>query len=141
MPNYQKDFVATFRIENYASGSQTNAQATLFNIKDETGNGNPGIYLRKNGSNLELNAKDGYGGSISATIPASTKRINIIKKGTDIYYQVDYGAITSLGSIANFDVNKCFSSEATFGSIIDANGDFDRVMVGTLSYMTIKMSQ
>ena len=139
--NYQKDFVVTLRMDSYTSGSQTHNQATIFNIKDETGNGNPGIYLRKNGSSLELNAKDGYGSNASATISASAKRINIIKKGTDIYYQVDYGAITSLGSLAGFDVNKCFSEEATFGSIIDGNGDFDRVLVGSLSNMRIKIGQ
>ena len=138
--NYQKDFVATFDIDSFNIASQTNNQATLFNIKDETGNGNPGIYLRKNGSNLELNVEDGYGGNSTATIAATAKRINIIKKGMDIYYQVDTDSITSLGSMANFDANKCFLGEATFGSIIDENGTFAKVIVGTLSNMRIKVS-
>ena len=139
--NYQKDFVATFDIDSFNIASQTNNQATLFNIKDESGNGNPGIYLRKNGSNLELNVEDGYGGNSTATIPGTAKRINIIKKGMDIYYQVDTDSITSLGSMANFDINKCFTTEATFGSSIDGNGAFDQVIVGTLSNMRIKISQ
>ena len=59
----------------------------------------------------------------------------------DIYYQVDTDSITSLGSMANFDANKCFTTEATFGSIIDENGTFAKVIVGTLSNMRIKVSR
>ena len=59
----------------------------------------------------------------------------------DIYYQVDTDSITSLGSMADFDINKCFTTEATFGSSIDGNGAFDQVIVGTLSNMRIKLSQ
>ncbi len=138
--NYVKDWVCTFEIDSYTNNTQSK-QATMFNAKDESGNGYPGVVLRRNGTNLEINVKDGEGGSNSANIPPTAKRINIIKKGSSFYYQYDLGYITDFGSMAAFNPNKCFNTETTFGSNINGNGDFDRVIVGTLSNMTIKMTQ
>ena len=138
--NYQKSWVATLEIDEYVHGDQIN-QATLFDAKNEIANGYPGVVFRKNNGKLEISIKDGLGASATVNLPLSVKRVNIIKKGTDYYYQYDLGGILSIGSLPNFNTSKCFDTEATFGSIINNQNAYDRVIVGTLSNMTIKLQE
>ena len=135
--NYQKDFVVTLMLDEVDYNIQED-QATLVNIKNEALNNVwPGIALRIQSKKLELTYRDGGSGKLTVNIPNSTKRINIIKKDMKLYYQLDYGEISSLGNFSNF--NKVFDVPVTFGSNIDANGNYARKFKGTLSGMSIKM--
>ena len=144
--NYQKSFWVALTIDDYVSASQKNNQATLFDAKDEHNQAAdyPGIVLRKESNALSLAFKDGTGLVSSVTIPSSANRINIIKKGMAFYYQYDSSEIHPIGSdnsFANFDPANCFDIPATFGSILTANGQsYERVMVGTLSNLSIKVA-
>ncbi len=143
--NYQKSFVVTLNLDEYDNDSQI-YQATLFDAKDEHNETNdyPGIVLRKTNSYIQLTFKDGEGINGLVNIPATAKRINIIKKGMEFYYQYDEStirALSSTNSFANFDPNNCFSSPALFGGILKASGSgYDRKIIGTLSNMSIKIS-
>lgn len=136
--NYQKDFVVTLMLDDINYNNQV-SQATLVNIKNEALNNVwPGIALRIQNKKLELTYRDG--GSISKTvnIDNATERINIIKKGTTLYFQTDYNGIVELGDFSNFD--KVFDVPVTFGCNINASGAYDRKFKGTLSGMSIKMT-
>lgn len=137
--NYQKDFVVTLTIDSLNLSSQTN-QATLVNIKNEAlADVWPGIALRVNSSKkLELTYRDGNGINKTITLDNSTERVNIIKKGNTLYYQTDLGGIELLGDFSQF--NLPFNVPVTFGCNINANGNYDRKIVGTLSGMSIKMT-
>lgn len=142
--NYQKDFVATFYIESFDFASQISSQATLFNAKNESATGAPGIVFRRSSSNqFELAVRNSNGTASTVRLPNNINRVNIIRKNMVMYYQVDYGEILPLGTnndISTFDVNGCFNINTTFGSNINASGNIDRVIVGTLSNMRIKMA-
>ena len=136
--NYQKDFVVTLMLDEIDYNNQVN-QSTLVNIKNEAlTNVWPGIALRIQNKKLELTYRDG--GSINKTvnIDNATERINIIKKGTTLYFQTDYNGIVELGDFSNFD--KVFDVPVTFGSNINASGNYDRKFKGTLSDMSIKIT-
>lgn len=141
--NYQKSFIVSFNIDTFNMAEQTQNQATLFNAKDESNNTYPGLVARKSGDKFDIAMKDGLGTTSSATIPATATRINIIKKGMKFYYQYDFSEIKELGTsndFSSYPISNCFDIEATFGSNINASGNFDRVMVGTLKDMKIKLS-
>ena len=142
--NYQKSWVVTLYIESFDYDHQTFSQATVFNAKDESAKVAPGIVLRRSSSRrLDLALRNPTGSTSQVPIDINTKRINIIKKGMLFYYQVDYGNILSLGSgndLSNYTTADCFDINATFGSNISSAGSIDRIIIGTLSNMRIKMS-
>ena len=136
---YQDSFVVSLTINDLTIGNQV-TQATLFNAKNEGSSKYPGLVLRRNGARFELAFKDGESLTTSVYIPASAERINIIKKGMSLYYQVDYDEIKPLGNsnnISSFPVANCFTVPATFGSNINGSGNYDRIIVGTLSNLKI----
>lgn len=140
--NYQKSFIVTFTIDEFVRTSQVN-QATLFNIKDESNSSYPGLMMRLNNNQFELAMKDGIGTSSSVNIPLTANRINIIKKGMQMYYQVDLGEIKPLGNTNNFEnypVSNTFNIPATFGCNINGSGNYDRMIIGKMSNMIIKVS-
>ena len=138
--NYQNSFVVSLTIDEFASSGQVN-QATLFNIKDESNSPSyPGLVFRVNGNQFELAMKDGTGTTASVTIPFTANRVNIIKKGMKMYYQVDLGVINPLSSTNDFSsypVANTFSIPATFGCIIDSSGNYNRMLKGKLSDLKI----
>ena len=139
--NYQKSFRVTLTLDSINHQSQTN-QATFFNAKDESNSTYPGLCLRKYANGYELSMKDGLGQSSIDTIPIDVRKINILKKGTEYFYQYDYNDIKPLGknnNFSNFPVSNCFEIGATFGSNIDENGNFGRVIKGTLTNMKISI--
>ena len=140
--NYQKSFIVTFTIDEFVRTGQVN-QATLFNIKDESNSSYPGLMMRLNNNQFELAMKDGIGTSSSVNIPLTANRINIIKKGMQMYYQVDLGEIKPLGNTNNFEnypVSNTFNIPATFGCNINGSGNYDRMVIGKMSNMIIKVS-
>jgi len=140
--NYQKNFVVTFNIDEFTSNDQV-FQATLFNIKDESNNTYPGLMLRLSNNRYELSMKDGTGNVAQVYIPLTINRINIIKKGMDFYYQVDFDSITPLSdtnNFSNYPISNTFSIPATFGCNINSSGNYDRMIYGTLSDMKIQVS-
>lgn len=140
--NYQKSFVITFELDNVNVNGQSASQATLINAKDESGNGWPGVMMRKQGSSYTMSAKDGASVTSTVTIPATVNRVNIIKKGMKMYYQTDLGVIQELGesnNLSSWAVGKCFNTGTTFGSIINGSGNYDRILKGTLSHMKIQL--
>ena len=140
--NYQKSFVVTLYIDSFDVNNQV-SQATLFNAKDESNNTYPGILMRLNGSKkFEVSLKDGANVSSILQLPATVKRINFIKKGMLMYYQYDYGQILPWGSsydITNFPLQNLFNVPATFGSNINGQGQYDRIINGVLSGMKIQL--
>ena len=140
--NYQKSFVVTFTIDEFTSSNQVN-QATLFNIKDESNSTYPGLMLRLSGNRYEMTMKDGTGTVAQVYLPLTIHRINIIKKGMEFYYQVDFDSITPLSdtnNFSNYPVSNTFNIPATFGCNIDSNGNYGRMIKGTLSDMKIQVS-
>ena len=140
--NYQKSFVVTFTIDEFTSSNQVK-QATLFNIKDESNSTYPGLMLRLSGNRYELSMKDGTGTVAQVYLPLTIHRINIIKKGMEFYYQVDFDSITPLSdtnNFSNYPVSNTFNIPATFGCNIDSNGNYGRMIIGTLSDMKIQVS-
>ena len=136
--NYQKDFVVTLMLDEIDYNNQVN-QSTLVNIKNEAlTNIWPGIALRIQNKKLELTYRDGDSINKTVNIDNATERINIIKKGTTLYFQTDYNGIVELGDFSNFD--KVFDVPVTFGSNINASGNYDRKFKGTLSDMSIKIT-
>ena len=136
--NYQKDFVVTLMLDEIDFNDQVN-QATLVNIKNEALNNVwPGVALRIQSKKLELTYRDGASANKTVNIDNGAERINIIKRDMKLYYQVDYGEIVMLGDFSNF--NKVFDVPVTFGSNIDANGNYARKFKGTLSDMSIKIT-
>ena len=138
--NYQNSFIVSFTIDSFDFNNQTFTQATLFNAKNEASNKYPGLMMRKSGNRYELAFKDGESLVTSVYIPADAQRINIIKKGMELYYQYDFGDIKPLGNsnnISAFLLSNCFNVPATFGSNINSSGNYDRIIVGTLSNMKI----
>ena len=139
--NYQKSFVVTFTIDSFTKTGQA-YQATLFNIKDESNNNYPGLMIRLSGDKYELAMKDGIGTVASVNIPLTANRINIIKKGMEMYYQVDLEVIKPLGNsndFTNYPLSNTFNIPATFGCNINGSGNYDRIIKGTLSDMIIKV--
>ena len=136
---YDDSFVITFTIDEFVKSQQT-AQATLFNAKDESNNTYPGIMMRLSGNNFELAMKDGAGTVASVTLPLTTNRVNVIKKGMKMYYQVDYGDILALSTTNDFSsypIANTFTIPTTFGGNINGNGAYDRKMKGILSDIKI----
>ena len=134
--NYQKSFVVTFNIDEFTSNDQV-FQATLFNIKDESNSTYPGLMLRLNGNRYELSMKDGTGTVAQVFIPLTINRINIIKKGMEFYYQVDFDSITPLSdtnNFSNYPVSNTFNIPATFGCNIDSNGNYGRMIRDSIRY-------
>ena len=140
--NYQKSFVVTFTIDEFIKANNAN-QATLFNAKNEASNLYPGIMMRLSGNNFELAMKDGTGTVAQVYLPLTTQRVNIIKKGMKMYYQVDLGDIQSLSNtndFTNYPVANTFTVPTTFGCIINSSGNYDRRMKGILSDIKIQMA-
>lgn len=139
--NYQKSFIVSFEIDEFNMSDNAN-QATLFNAKDESNSTYPGIVFRKANNRYELSVKDGVNVASSISLPDSIKKMNIIKKGMELFYQYDQGEIKVLGNsnnIDNYPVENCFDIDATFGSNINGSGSFGRIMKGTLSHMKIRL--
>lgn len=139
--NYQKSFRVTLTLDSINHQSQTN-QATLFNAKDESNATYPGLVLRKKTGGYELSMKDGLGQSSTATIPSDVRKINILRKGTKYFYQYDFNDIEPLGinnDFSSYPASNCFEIGATFGSNINGDGNFDRIMSGTLTDMKISI--
>lgn len=138
--NYQKDFVVTLNIDDVNYNNQVN-QATLVNIKNEALNNVwPGAALRIQNKQLELTYRDGGNGNKTVKLGTNINRVNIIKKGTGLYYQTDLGKIIFLGDFSGFTESLAFDVPVTFGSNINASGNYDRKFKGTLSGMSIKMT-
>ena len=144
--NYQKSWVATFELDDVDISGQVAAQASLFNVKEELVSPYKGLVLRKQSASdtkYTLNLRKSATEVSTVSIPKSAKRINIIKKGMDFYYQFNHNDIRPIGtdnSFAGMTIDECFPTEATFGSIKYDSGNYDRVIVGTLSKMSIRMS-
>ncbi len=143
LANLHKDFVVSFVINEFDFTNQSYNQATLFNAKNEGDSYYPGIYVRKQGNNYELAYKYGTGHVSTVQLNKSTTRINIIRKSDVLYYQADFSQILELGNypdISDFNTSKCFDVPVTFGSNLNGSGVPDRIIVGKLSEMKIKMS-
>ena len=132
--NIHKNFEISFDITNI-NGTQT-SQATVINSMLEK-SPYPGFVFRfqTNGTHLEFNSpKIAH----KAGINASTTNKIIIKRVNDIYYvQVNDNTPERIGTYSG----TTFDETAVIGASIDGNGDPWRFFKGTLSNITITLSE
>lgn len=141
--NINKNFRISFTIEDYDQSYNNNSninQQTIFNCKNEAVESVwPGIMLRlAKGPKYEFGMRDSH---LTTTYKSYNLekgiKISIIRENGKIY--VNWNSRKHNLIYTYKDTIDTFDVPLTFGGIINASGEYDRIFKGTLSDVTVNI--
>ena len=135
--NVDKDFVVTFKVD--VNNGYANDRGTIFADMNEKAEPFPGVHFfyQSNKYTMNINTQ-GHKVKNSNTGYITGQTVTIKKENGIVYYRYDDGPFIQINDFTNFSTY--FNNHATFGAGLNANGQPYRYFNGTLSNMTVELT-